>query len=140
MRWGLPVGPLGISSRKTMRRGTLKSARVWAAKSRRAASAMEEPGWRTTAAAMSSPRRASGMAKARAWVAEEGFIDFARSDFFASAVDHLLGAGAEGEVAVGVKRADVAGAEPAVAVGFGVGLGVVFVAGCDVVAADDDFA
>src|ERR1017187_10057718 len=72
-------------------------------------------------------------------VAEEGFVDFAGRDFFAAAVDHLLGATAEGKVAFFVERADIAGAEPAVAAGFGVTLGVAFVAGGDVVAADDDF-
>src|SRR3546814_13004954 len=74
-------------------------------------------------------------------------VDLARGDLLAAAVDDLLDAAGDPDVAVGVHGPLVAGAEPAdaatVGIGgeaVGVGLLVVLVAGGDVGAADDDLA
>src|SRR5690606_17162646 len=67
MRCSLPVAPLGISSMKRIVRGTLKSARRWAAKARRAASSALWPSFSTTTAATSSPSLGCGTAKVTTW-------------------------------------------------------------------------
>src|SRR5262249_61597582 len=73
-------------------------------------------------------------------VVHEDLVDLAGGDLLAAPVDDLLQAPGEGDVAVLVHDALVAGAEPAVHEGLAVGLGVVLVAGHDVGAADGDLA
>src|SRR5690606_21103312 len=63
MRCSLPVAPFGISSSSVMLRGTLKAARLFAAKSRSSASVATLPSLRTIAAATSSPSLSWGSAK-----------------------------------------------------------------------------
>ena len=75
-----------------------------------------------------------------AGMVHQRLVDLARRNLFAAAIDDLLEAAGEPEIAVLVEDALVAGAEPAVAESFGVGLGVVLVASRDVGAADDDLA
>src|SRR5579862_2796883 len=58
---------------------------------------------------------------------EQYFVNFARSDFLAAAVDHLFEASGELQIAFGVERALIAGAEPASHKRFGVGFRIVFV-------------
>jgi hypothetical protein len=70
---------------------------------------------------------------------EDG-VDFGGQNFFAAAIDYLLEAASDEEVAVVVKAAEVAGAEPAVEKGGAVGFGIVEVAGENGGAADEDFA
>ena len=62
----LPVAPFGISGRNTTLRGTLKSARCFAAKSRNSRSVQVMPSRSTTAAPTSSPSIACGMEKVSA--------------------------------------------------------------------------
>src|SRR5690242_410155 len=65
-------------------------------------------------------------------------VDLAGRDLLAAAIDDLLEAPADGEIALGIEEAEIAGAEPAVAEGLAIGLRIVGVAGGHVVAADDD--
>src|SRR6185503_18502925 len=67
MRCSLPVAPLGISVRKTIRRGTLKSATRPLTKLRSSRSSQAAPSRSTTAAAMSSPSLSCGTAKVTTW-------------------------------------------------------------------------
>jgi hypothetical protein len=73
-------------------------------------------------------------------VVHEDLVDLARAHLLAAAVDDLLQAPGEADVALGVHRALVTGAEPPLGEGLDVGLVVVLVAGRDVGAADDDLA
>ena len=68
------------------------------------------------------------------------FVDLARRDFLAAAIDDLLQPSGQRQVAVGVDDALIAGAEPAVDEGFAVRLRIVLVASGDVLAANDDLA
>ena len=70
MRWIFPVGPFGISSTTTIRRGTLNGATVCATKSCRARASTPAFGRRTTAAATSSPSRSCGTANVTACATE----------------------------------------------------------------------
>ena len=74
------------------------------------------------------------------WMVHQAFIDFERRDLLTAAIDDFLEATGEAEVALSVKSALVAGAEPAIGESLGVGVGVVFVAGGDIAAANDNFA
>ena len=99
----------------------------------------------TTAAATSSPHVWCGTPKhtasATAGCVEQHLVDLARRDLLAAAVDHLLEAPDQRQVAVRVEDALIAGAEPAaLEERRGVGLGVVLVAGDDVGAPDADLA
>src|SRR5262249_17704880 len=67
IRCSLPVAPFGISGRITIRRGTLKSARRPAQKSRISRSLAALPSRSTIAAATSSPSLSCGMAKVTTW-------------------------------------------------------------------------
>ena len=58
-------------------------------------------------------------------------LDLGRRDVLSTAEDHLLQAADEGEVAVPVYRAQIAGAEPAIDEPLGVGFRVAEVAGCE---------
>jgi hypothetical protein len=66
------------------------------------------------------------------------FIDLARRDFLAAAIDDLLQPPGEREIAVGVDDALIAGAEPAIDERLRIGLRIVLVSSGDVVAANDD--
>ena len=59
---------------------------------------------------------------------EQHLVDLARRDLLAAAVDQLLEAPDQRQIAVGVEKALVAGAEPAVGERRGVGFGIVLVA------------
>ena len=72
-------------------------------------------------------------------VGEEGVFDFERRDVFTAGNDDVLLAVDEGDVAGGVDGGHVTGMEPAVAEGFGGGLGLVPIAEHDAVAASYDF-
>src|SRR5690606_4358612 len=58
--------------------------------------------------------------------------DLARRDLLAAAIDDLLLAAGDGEIALLVEDAEIAGAEPAVGEAFLIGLGVVLVARRDI--------
>ena len=135
---------MGISARNTIFRGTLKSARRSRQKSRSSLSVAAMPSRSTMAAATSSPSFACGMREGQALrdrrVIQQHAVDLQRADLLAAAVDQFLQPAGQAQVAVVVDRALVAGAEPAVGEGLGVGLGIVFVARGDVAAADDDLA
>ena len=73
-------------------------------------------------------------------MAEQNFVDLARTDFLAAANDQLLDAAGECQVAIAVEEALIAGAEPAVGVRLGVGLRIVLVTGHHARALDDHFA
>ena len=47
-------------------------------------------------------------------MAQQNFVDFTRRDLFAAAIDQFLDAAGEREIAVGIEKALIAGAEPAV--------------------------
>jgi hypothetical protein len=66
MRCSLPVAPFGISARKTIFRGTLKSARCFDTKSRISRSLASIPSRSTTAAPTSSPSIGCGIEKVSA--------------------------------------------------------------------------
>ena len=73
-------------------------------------------------------------------------VYFARRDLLAAAIDDLLDAAADGEIAIGIDDTEIAGAEPRRATlgigreGRGIGGLVVGVAARDIGAANDDFA
>ena len=66
------------------------------------------------------------------------FVHLARGNFLTAAIDDFLEPPGDGDVALRIHHALVAGAEPAVGIGLAVGLGIVFVAGGDVGAANHD--
>src|ERR1700683_5598596 len=71
---------------------------------------------------------------------QQNLVDFARSYFFAAAIDELLDTAGESEISLGVDNSLVAGAEPAIGERRGVRFGLVFVAVDDVRSLDHDFA
>ena len=68
------------------------------------------------------------------------FVDVARRDFFSAAVDQFLDASGDVDVSVGVFQSLIAGAEPSVRKGRGVGVRVVFVPVKHVGTLDHDLA
>ena len=74
------------------------------------------------------------------WVFEQRGIDFKWRDFFSASVDKLFQPAGKRQVAVVIKHALVAGAEPSIYECIGVGFVVVVVAPHDVFTFDDDLA
>ena len=70
----------------------------------------------------------------------EDLIDLLWGDLLAAAIDDLLEAARQEEVAIGVEAALVARAKPAVGERAPVGRGIIFVASRDIRPADDDLA
>ncbi len=73
-------------------------------------------------------------------MAQQYFLDLARIDVTAAADDHVLGPVAQGQKAILVKAADVAGVQPATAQGLVAGRGVLPITLHDAVAAGNDLA
>ena len=73
-------------------------------------------------------------------VIHQRLVDLARRDFLAAAIDDLLQPPRQGEVALRIDDALIAGAEPSVDEGLGVGLRVVLIAAGHAVAANDHLA
>ena len=113
-------------------RGTLKSARREAAKSRRSRSvtrcAFAQHDGRGHLFAELVVRHGKGERLPHGRVVHQHVVHLARRDLLAAAIDDLLQPPGDGEIAVLVEHALVAGAEPAIGEGFGIGLGVVLVA------------
>ena len=89
----MPVGPLGISSTMTMRRGTLKGARRSDANRRSSfsvtpGSAQDDRSRDILAQVGIGQRKGHGLGHRR--VVEQNLIDLARRDLFSAAVDDLL--------------------------------------------------
>ena len=130
MRSSLPVAPRGISSTDDHAARHLERRELLADERRGAARAVTvAPVGSTTAAPTSSPSRGWGTANATAWthvrVREQRLVDLAGRDLLAAAVDDLLQPAGDRQVAVVVEAALVAGAEPPVEEGGGVGVGIV---------------
>ena len=70
----------------------------------------------------------------------QNFINFARTDLFATAIDDFFESSRDTDVALGVHDTLVPGAEPAIHEGLFIGRWVTFVAGSHIGAADHDFA
>ena len=70
----------------------------------------------------------------------QNVVHLARRNLLAAAIDDLLQSPCDGEVAVIVEHALVAGVEPAMGEGFGVGFRVVLISRRNVIAANDHFA
>ena len=85
-------------------------------------------------------RHAEGDRFGHGGMREQHFVDFARRNFFAAAIDQFLDAAGQREIAVGIEKALIAGAEPAVGEGLRVGFGIIFVAGDHVRSLNDHFA
>src|SRR5579872_5433895 len=73
-------------------------------------------------------------------VVHQRFVDLAWANFLSAAINDLLEAPGQREIALGVDDALIAGANPAVRERRGIGLRIVLVAGGDAWAANDHFA
>ena len=117
MRWILPVGPLGISSRKSTFRGTLKSASLLAAKVRRSCSVsavtfFQNYGCRNLLAKF-LVRHAEGDNLGDCWMVHQYVVNLTWRNLLATAVDNFLETACKVQISFGINSALVAGAEPA---------------------------
>ena len=71
---------------------------------------------------------------------QQHFVDLSRPDLLTAAIDQLLDAAGQREVAVGVQEPLVAGAEPSVGEGFRVGVRIVLIAADHVRTLNDHFS
>ena len=139
MRCSLPVAPFGISSRKTIFARHLEVGQplggevAQLALGRRHALAQHDGGGDLLAQLRVRHGERHAPAATAGWSISTSSTSSGR-DLLAAAVDDLLEPPGERQVAVRVEHALVAGAEPAVGEGLGVGLRVVLVARRDVAA------